>query len=111
MTQDNKDNHSAVLIKIKSVIAEPADKRHPNDEHISPYNDVIATARDASTWATPIIPEPDDDNRSKPTNNAAPAMGIAGGSKKGKSKLWLLAMLLTAIAIVVAVVLFCNSVM
>lgn len=112
MTQDNKDNHSAVLIKIKSVIAEPADKRHPNDEHISPYNDVIATARDASTWATPIIPEPDDGNRSEPTNNAAPAMGIAGGSKKGKSKLWLLlAMLLTAIAIVVAVVLFCNSVM
>lgn len=42
MTEGNKDNHTALLIKIKNVIVEPGDENLLNDEQSSPYNEVAS---------------------------------------------------------------------
>lgn len=105
MTAGNKDNHTALLIKIKNVIAEPGDENLPNDEHVSPYNEVAAA---------PIVPEPDNSSHVPPV---APAVNKAsdqnkknGSNKKGANKLLLLlAILLLAIVIGVALYFLLNK--
>lgn len=108
MTAGNKDNHTALLIKIKNVIAEPGDENLPNDEHVSPYNEVAAA---------PIVPEPDNSSPAMPVPPVAPAVNKAadqnkknGSNKKGANKLLLLlAILLLAIVIGVALYFLLNK--
>lgn len=108
MTAGNKDNHTALLIKIKNVVAEPGDDNLPNDEHVSPYNEVAAA---------PIVPEPDNSSPAMPVPPVAPAVNKAtdqnkknGSNKKGANKLLLLlAILLLAIVIGVALYFLLNK--
>jgi protein phosphatase len=94
MTASNKDNHTALLIKIKNVIAEPGDENLHNDEHISPYNEVAAA---------PIVPELDNSTPVMHVPPAAPANNKAANQNKqtnsNKKLLLLLAILLLALVI------------
>ena len=102
MTNENKDNHTALLIKIKDVALEPGDENLINDEHLSPYNEVAQTAR-AAGRTEPIAPAPQA-NAAPPaarTIAASSPAPKAGGDKKGVNKLLLLLVILL-LAIVVA---------
>ncbi|MBR5640135.1 MAG: serine/threonine-protein phosphatase [Muribaculaceae bacterium] len=60
MTEANKDNHTALLIKIKNVIAEPGDEKLMNDEHISSFNEMVEVMPlYAKNRTEPIAPQPE----------------------------------------------------
>ncbi len=116
MTAENKDNHTALLIKIKDVVAEPGDENLPNDEHISSFNEmatavpVNAASSTTGNEAQPVAPTP-----VKPVAPPyAPARNTAAvktdGAKKGMNKiLLLLIILLLAIVIGCAVYILLNK--
>lgn len=116
MTAENKDNHTALLIKIKDVVAEPGDENLPNDEHISSFNEmatavpVNAASSTTGNEAQPVVPTP-----VKPVAPPyAPARNTAAvktdSAKKGMNKiLLLLIILLLAIVIGCAVYILLNK--
>ena len=59
-TMGNKDNHSAILIKIKGVSNEVGDDQLVNDEKTSHYNEVSLLARMAAKAAEPAPVSPLD---------------------------------------------------
>ncbi|MBR5086554.1 MAG: serine/threonine-protein phosphatase [Muribaculaceae bacterium] len=59
-TMGNKDNHSAILIKIKGVSNEVGDDQLVNDEKTSNYNEVSLLARMAAKAAEPAPVSPLD---------------------------------------------------
>ncbi len=102
-TKDNKDNHTALLIKIKNVIVEPGDENLQADENCSPYNEVAAHTVDAvnaGPRTSPIVAMSDEDAvASQPGRGKAPAPAANNsithstkscGRKKGVNKLLLL---------------------
>ena len=50
-TANNKDNHSAILLKVKGVSSEEGDQQMPNDEKVSHYNEVALLAKMAANAA------------------------------------------------------------
>ena len=59
LTMDNKDNHSAIMIRIKQVLSEVGDKSLPNDEANSHYNEVTLLANMGGAYSS--SPEVDVD--------------------------------------------------
>ena len=131
MTEGNKDNHTALLIKIKNVIAEPGDEGLLNDEHLSCYNEKVALLPPgASTSRPPIAPQPEmpipvpprapqaaapaSVNATAQTHqgavtagvNASVQNGLDGDAKKGVNKLLLLLVILLLAIVVGGVVFF-----
>ena len=101
MTEGNKDNHTALLIKIKDVIAEPGDDNLPNDEHISSYNE-----KTVPIVVEPVEPSPVPPAAAPTGNNTAAPSTQSSCDKKGINKLLLLLMILLFTLIVGCVVYF-----
>ena len=64
-TLDNKDNHSAILVRVKGVSSEVGDENLPNDEANSRYNEVALLAamskEESNQIVTEVPMEPDSD--------------------------------------------------
>lgn len=108
MTAENKDNHTALLIKIKDVVAEPGDENLPNDEHISSFNEmatavpVNAASSTTGNEAQPVAPTP-----VKPVAPPyAPARNTAAVKTDGAKK-WMNKILLLLIILLLAIVIGC----
>ena len=113
MTQGNKDNHTALLIKIKNVIAEPGDEKLPNDEHVSAYNEVVVPLKAGNTMAPapnqptpPPYVAPAPQAAASAVNNTAPR---SDGDKKGVNKLLLLLVILLFAIVVGCTVYFLTN--
>lgn len=115
MTEGNKDNHTALLIKIKNVIVEPGDEKLLNDEQSSPYNEVASqpvNAVNADNHTSPIGTMSKNAATAQP-RAAAPATPDSTThstkseiNKKGVNKLLLLLVILLLALVVGGVVYF-----
>jgi len=118
MTDGNKDNHTALLIKIKTVVAESGDENLPNDEDISSYNEMasmLPVVDEANVVTEPVkhdvppryegVPKVSTPKVSKP-QMAAPqrtnAAKTSRSSKSGGINKTLLALVIILLLIVVA---------
>lgn len=116
MTAENKDNHTALLIKIKDVVAEPGDENLPNDEHVSSFNEMAnvvpmnAANSPTGSAAQRVVPPPVESvaKANAPARNTAASK--TGGSKTGMNKiLLLLIILLLAIVLGCAIYILLNK--
>lgn len=126
MTADNKDNHTAVLIKVKSVLAEDGDAKLLNDEATSEYNEMavantVVMSKDQKP--NPVVPpyKPEKKSEAKaqakpeasvsPQKASTPATASVAPPKKGgvNKVLLLLVLLLFSLVVAGAVYLFMNN--
>ena len=103
MTEGNKDNHTALLIKIKDVIAEPRDENLLNDEHVSPFNEMATAQQSATSTTQPITRRPESEDYADEIllQAAPPAHNKStkkGGNKTNKLLLLLVILLLALVA-------------
>ena len=126
MTADNKDNHTAVLIKVKSVLAEDGDAKLLNDEATSEYNEMavantVVMSNDKKP--NPVVPPYKPEKKSEalaqakpeasvsPQKASTPATASVAPPKKGgvNKVLLLLVLLLFSLVVAGAVYLFMNN--
>ena len=108
-TKDNKDNHSAYLLRVKSVTKEPGDDALPEDEHEARLNNkALNDTRKNEAWTDvsdndiePVTPvQPITQPSSQPAEPTAP--------KKRRAWLWWLLLVIVA-ALVGAAIYFLKS--
>lgn len=124
MTAENKDNHTALLIKVKSVLAEDGDGNLLNDEAVSAFNEmaVADTVVVNENKPKPVVPPYKPEKKSqvqaqvKPKastseqNASAPVAAPVATQKKGVNKvLLLLVLLLLSLVVAGAVYIFMNK--
>lgn len=113
MTKDNKDNHTALLIKIKNVIAEPEDAKQPNDEAHSPFNEMATkTAEPMPISSQPLTAEKDDEATfvpAEPMVKAQHSISQPRAKKSNSKSLIMIAVLLLALAAGVAALFLLNK--
>ena len=78
-TANNKDNHSAILLKVKGVSSEEGDQQMPNDEKVSHYNEVALLAKMAANAAN-AAQAPEMPQAPAPAMPSAPAKPQAAPS-------------------------------